>query len=50
MAPAQPTESRSEQRGATPIEPELTAIRGAHSADEMAGLTGRSVLFWRKKQ
>jgi putative endopeptidase len=36
--------ARSEQRGATPIEPELIAIRGAHSADEMAALTGRSVL------
>lgn len=37
-------EARCEQRGAEPIEPELSAIRGAHSADEMAGLTGRSVL------
>ncbi|MGD1097696.1 MAG: hypothetical protein ABSB35_37630, partial [Bryobacteraceae bacterium] len=36
--------ARVEQLGATPIELELAAIRGARSNDEMAGLTGRSVI------
>ena len=37
-------EGRCERLGAKPVQPELDAVRGAHSADELAGLTGRSVI------
>jgi putative endopeptidase len=33
-----------ENLGPNPIKPELTAVRQAHSVDEIAGITGRSVL------
>jgi putative endopeptidase len=37
-------ETRCERLGAKPIKPELDAVRGAHSTDELAALTGRSVV------
>jgi len=37
-------EELCERMGAKPIQPELDAVRGTHSADELAGLTGRAVV------